>query len=208
MSLNLLGIKIGMSQIFDDKGSVIPVTIIQAGPCSVTNIKRENKDGYNAIQIGYFEISDTKVNKPILGYFKKIGLKPLKYLKEFRVDSVDEFNIGDQITVDKFTAGTIVDVRGMSIGKGFAGLQKRHNFHRGPMTHGSKNHRAPGSIGAGTTPGRVLPGKKMSGRLGNVKTTIKNLEVINVENENNLIILKGSVPGKNGNLLEIISLNP
>nr|YP_010337589.1 ribosomal protein L3 [Dixoniella grisea]UNJ17174.1 ribosomal protein L3 [Dixoniella grisea] len=207
MSLNLLGIKIGMSQIFDEKGSVIPVTIIQAGPCSVTNIKTLSKDGYNAIQIGYFEISEKKVNKPMLGYFNKLGIKPLKYLKEFRVTSIEEFSLGQELTVNSLIIGKKVDITGLSIGKGFAGLQKRHNFHRGPMTHGSKNHREPGSIGAGSTPGRVVPGKKMAGRLGYVKTTIKNLEIINLEHENNLLILKGSVPGKNGNLLAISSIN-
>nr|YP_010338788.1 ribosomal protein L3 [Glaucosphaera vacuolata]UNJ18738.1 ribosomal protein L3 [Glaucosphaera vacuolata] len=203
MTISMLGIKVGMSQIFDSQGQAIPVTILQAGPCFVTHIKKAETDGYNAIQVGYYEVSSKKLNKPLLGHLQKSNLPPLKYLKEFSVQSTNDFSIGQKISLDQFKVSQVVDVSGISIGKGFTSLQKRHNFHRGPMTHGSKNHRAPGSIGAGTTPGRVFPGKKMSGRVGGKKVTIKNLQIINIKAEDNLLIIKGSVPGKNGNLLKI-----
>jgi large subunit ribosomal protein L3 len=202
--VGLLGNKIGMTQIFDESGNIIPVTILKVGPCVVTQVKTKSKDGYDSIQIGYGKLSSKGLNQPKLGHLQKLNIQPLKYLKEFQTTETDEFSIGQVLNVDSFSAGQFVNVRGKSIGKGFSGLQKRHNFTRGPMTHGSKNHRAPGSIGMGTTPGRVLPGKKMAGQLGNKMTTIKKLKVIQINSEENVLVIKGSVPGKPGNLLSIV----
>ena len=204
MAIGLLGNKIGMTQIFDESGNIIPVTILKVGPCVVTQVKTKSKDGYDSIQIGYGNVSSKALTQPELGHLQKSNIQPLKYLKEFRTTKEDEFSIGQVLNVDSFSAGQFVNIRGKSIGKGFAGLQKRYNFTRGPMTHGSKNHRAPGSIGMGTTPGRVLPGKKMAGQLGNKITTIKKLKVIQINTEENILVLKGSVPGKPGNLLSIV----
>ena len=204
MSIGLLGNKIGMTQIFDESGNIIPVTILKVGPCIVTQIKTKAKDGYDAIQVGYSYSSNKSLTQPQLGHLQKSNIQPLKYLKEFRIDSTNNFEIGQVINVDLFSAGQLVNIKGKTIGKGFSGLQKRHNFTRGPMTHGSKNHRAPGSIGMGTTPGRVLPGKKMSGQLGNSVKTIKKVKVIQLDSKENILVLKGSVPGKPGNLLSII----
>jgi large subunit ribosomal protein L3 len=205
MTVGLLGNKIGMTQIFDESGNIIPVTILKVGPCVVTQVKTVLKDGYNSIQIGYGKISSKSLTQPELGHLQKSNIQPLKYLKEFRVnDNLDGFEIGQILNVDSFSVGQLINIRGKSIGKGFSGLQKRHNFARGPMTHGSKNHRAPGSIGMGTTPGRVLPGKKMSGQLGNKVTTIKKLKVIQTNSDENILVVKGSVPGKPGNLLSIM----
>ena len=204
MAIGLLGNKIGMTQIFDESGSIIPVTILKVGPCVVTQVKTELKDGYNSIQIGYGNVSSKLLTQPRLGHFQKSNIQPLKYLKEFKVNEQEEFEIGQVLNVDSFSPGQLVNIKGKSIGKGFSGLQKRHNFTRGPMTHGSKNHRAPGSIGMGTTPGRVLPGKKMAGQLGNKMTTIKKLKVVQINSEENILVIKGSVPGKPGNLLSII----
>jgi large subunit ribosomal protein L3 len=202
--VGLLGNKIGMTQIFDESGNIIPVTILKVGPCVVTQIKTEAKDGYDSIQIGYGNVSSKSLSQPELGHLQKSNIQPLKYLKEFRVNGDSEFEIGQVLNVDSFSPGQLVNIRGKSIGKGFSGLQKRHNFTRGPMTHGSKNHRAPGSIGMGTTPGRVLPGKRMAGQLGNTITTIRKLKVIQINSEENILVIKGSVPGKPGNLLSII----
>ena len=205
VSIGLLGNKIGMTQIFDESGNIIPVTILKVGPCVVTQVKTTLKDGYDAIQIGYGNVSSKSLTQPELGHLQKSNLQPLKYLKEFHIDTEkDEFEVGQVLNVDSFTPGQLVNIRGKSIGKGFSGLQKRHNFSRGPMTHGSKNHRAPGSIGMGTTPGRVLPGKKMSGQLGNKITTIRKLKVIQANEKENILVIKGSVPGKPGNLLSIV----
>lgn len=160
MSLGLLGNKIGMTQIFDESGNIIPVTILKVGPCVVTQVKTTLNDGYNAIQVGYGNVSTKSLTQPQLGHLQKSNIQPLKYLKEFRVSDPNNFDVGQVLNVESFVAGQLINVTGKSIGKGFSGLQKRHHFARGPMTHGSKNHRAPGSIGMGTTPGRVLPGKK------------------------------------------------
>jgi large subunit ribosomal protein L3 len=204
--VGLLGNKIGMTQIFDESGNIIPVTILKVGPCVITQVKTILKDGYNSIQIGYGNVSSKSLTQPELGHLQKSNLQPLKYLKEFRINTEeDEFEVGQVLKVDSFIPGQLVNIRGKSIGKGFSGLQKRHNFSRGPMTHGSKNHRAPGSIGMGTTPGRVLPGKKMSGQLGNKITTIRKLKVIQTNEKENILVIKGSVPGKPGNLLSIVS---
>lgn len=204
MAIGLLGNKIGMTQIFDESGNIIPVTILKVGPCVVTQVKTKSKDGYDSIQIGYGNVSSKTLTQPELGHLQKSNIQPLKYLKEFKVNETNEFEIGQILNVDSFSPGQLVNIQGKSIGKGFSGLQKRHNFSRGPMTHGSKNHRAPGSIGMGTTPGRVLPGKKMAGQLGNKITTIKKLKVIQINTEENILVIKGSVPGKPGNLLSII----
>ena len=205
MSLGLLGNKIGMTQIFDETGNIIPVTVLKIGPCVITQVKTVLTDGYNAIQIGYGNVSTKSLTQPELGHLQKSNIQPLKYLKEFRVNNPEEFQVGQILNVEAFDSGQLVDITGKSSGKGFSGLQKRHNFARGPMTHGSKNHRLPGSIGMGTSPGRVLPGKKMAGQLGNKITNIKKLKIVQVNAEENILVVKGSVPGKPGNLLSIIS---
>ena len=204
MVIGLLGNKIGMTQIFDEPGNIIPVTILKVGPCIVTQVKDIVKDGYNSIQIGYGNVSNKSLTQPELGHLQKSNIQPLKYLKEFKVNESDEFEIGQVFNVASFSPGQFVNIRGKSIGKGFSGLQKRHHFTRGPMTHGSKNHRAPGSIGMGTTPGRVLPRKKMAGQLGNKVITIKKLKVIEINLKENILVIKGSIPGKPGNLLSIV----
>lgn len=203
MNIGILGTKLGMTQIFDESGLAIPVTIIKAGPCLVTQIKTIETDGYNAVQVGYLEVQSKLMTKPKLGHLQKAGTPPLKYLKEYKVHSHSGETLGTTISVHSFSLGDKVSVTGKTIGKGFAGTVKRHNFTRGPMTHGSKNHREPGSIGMGTTPGRVYPGKKMAGRLGGKQTTIKNLQVVLINPENNLLVVKGAIPGKLGNLLSI-----
>ena len=207
MNVGLLGNKIGMTQIFDKAGNIIPVTILKVGPCIVTQVKTYEKDGYNAVQVGYTNLSSSSLPRPELGHLQKSNIGPLKYLKEFRVDNPQDFEVGQVLNVDIFSPDQLINVKGKTIGKGFTGLQKRHNFSRGPMTHGSKNHRAPGSIGMGTTPGRVLPGKKMAGQVGNKLKTIKKLKVIQLNLEENILIIKGSVPGKPGNLLSVIPYN-
>ena len=204
MAVGLLGNKIGMTQVFDESGNIIPVTILKVGPCVITQVKTMEKDGYNAIQVGYGNVSSKALTQPELGHLQKSNIQPLKYLKEFRINDTNEFEIGQILNVDSFSEGQLVNVRGKSIGKGFSGLQKRHSFSRGPMTHGSKNHRLPGSIGMGTTPGRVLPGKKMAGQLGNKIATIQKLKVIQINLDENILVIKGSVPGKPGNLLSIV----
>lgn len=208
MSIGILGTKLGMTQVFDpESGKAIPVTVVQAGPCTITQIKTKATDGYNSIQLGYDEVKEKALNRPELGHLKKSEAAPLRHLQEFRVDSTDAWQLGQEIKPDIFAVGQIVDVVGTSIGRGFAGWQKRHNFKRGPMSHGSKNHREPGSTGAGTTPGRVFPGKRMAGRMGGQRVTIKKLEVVKVDADRNLILIKGSVPGKPGALLRIVPEN-
>ena len=204
MAIGLLGNKIGMTQIFDESGNIIPVTILKVGPCVITQVKSQSKENYDSIQIGYGNVSSKTLTQPELGHLQKSNIQPLKYLKEFRTTEPNEFTVGQVLNVDLFSPGQFVNIKGKSIGKGFSGLQKRHNFTRGPMTHGSKNHRAPGSIGMGTTPGRVLPGKKMAGQLGNKITTIKKLKVIQTNSDENVLVIKGSVPGKPGNLVSIV----
>ena len=204
MSIGLLGNKIGMTQIFDESGNIIPVTILKVGPCVITQVKTKSNDGYDSIQIGYSNVSSKSLTQPELGHLQKSNIQPLKYLKEFRINENTELQIGQVLKVDSFEPGQLVNIQGKTIGKGFSGLQKRHNFTRGPMTHGSKNHRAPGSIGMGTTPGRVLPGKKMAGQLGNKIITIKKLKIIQINSDENILVIKGSVPGKPGNLLSIV----
>jgi len=206
VALGLLGNKIGMTQIFDEFGDIVPVTILKVGPCIITQIKTTLTDDYNAVQIGYKNVTNKYLSQPELGNLKKSNIQPLKYLKEFRVNNPEDFSIGQILSIESlFTVGQKININGKSLGKGFSGLQKRHNFTRGPMTHGSKNHRQPGSIGMGTSPGRVLPGKKMSGQLGNKMTTIKKLKIIEINNDENILVIKGSVPGKPGNLISIIN---
>jgi large subunit ribosomal protein L3 len=205
VSIGILGTKIGMTQVFDkETGRAIPVTVVKAGPCTVTQIKTKATDGYNSVQLGYEEVKEKALTKPELGHFKKSEAVPLRHLQEFRVDSTDAWTLGQAIKPDIFEVGQIVDVVGDSIGRGFAGWQKRHNFRRGPMSHGSKNHREPGSTGAGTTPGRVYPGKRMAGRMGGSRVTIKKLKVVQIDTDRDLILIAGSVPGKPGGLLRII----
>jgi large subunit ribosomal protein L3 len=203
--IGILGNKIGMTQIFDQKGNIIPISIIRVGPCFVTQIKTLKKNGYDAIQIGYLTLkkNSKKIKKPGLGHFKKSNVSPLRHLKEYQTLNNKEFQLGQLLKVDMFKIGSKVDISGFTIGKGFAGNQKRNKFKRGPMTHGSKNHREPGSIGSSTGVSRVFPGKKMAGHLGNVKRTIKNLEIFDIILEENLLIVKGSIPGKRKNLVSI-----
>ena len=203
--LGILGNKVGMTQIFNEDGDANPVTIIKVGPCVITQIKSVETDGYNSVQLGYKQVKKEKLTKPELGHLSKSTTVSLKYLKEYRMDNVNDFELGQIIDVKNFEEGQFVDICGRSIGKGFTGTQKRHNFTRGPMTHGSKNHRAPGSIGQGSTPGRVYPGKKMAGRMGHTNVTIKNLVILKIDEQRNLLIVKGSVPGANGSLVFIKS---
>jgi large subunit ribosomal protein L3 len=204
VSVGILGTKLGMTQIFDNESGVaIPVTVVQAGPCIITQVKTKETDGYSAIQVGYGEVAAKALNKPELGHLAKSGAPPLRHLEEYHTNGSDQFELGQQIKVDAFEAGQLVDVVGTSIGRGFAGYQKRHNFKRGPMAHGSKNHRLPGSTGAGTTPGRVYPGKRMAGRMGNVQVTVRKLTVVKVDLDRNLLLIRGAVPGKPGALLNI-----
>ncbi len=203
MSIGILGKKVGMTQVYDSKGVLHPVTVIQAGPCTVTQVKNNDSDGYSAIQIGYNEVKPHRLSKPELGHLTKNNLKAVTHLKEFRLDESELKKIGDILDVTVFNEGDAVDVTGKSIGKGFVGTVARYNFARGPMSHGSKNHRAPGSIGAGTGLSRVLKGKKMAGRVGAKRVTVKNLSVIKVDKERNLILVRGSIPGAEGGLLVI-----
>ncbi|MDY6804649.1 MAG: 50S ribosomal protein L3 [Cyanobacteriota bacterium] len=222
MSLGILGTKLGMTQVFEtETGLAIPVTVIQAGPCKVTQIKTKETDGYLAVQIGYGEVKNKtrklntkdpkEVNKyltnPEIGHFQKSGGTLLRHLREYRLEDTNNFELGNEVKVDIFEEGQVVDVSGTSIGKGFAGYQKRHNFRRGPMSHGSKNHRAPGSTGPGSTPGRIYPGKKMAGRLGGKKITTRKLIVVRIDAERDLLMIKGTVPGKPGSLLSIAPTN-
>jgi large subunit ribosomal protein L3 len=177
--------------------------VIEAGPCRITQLKNEASDGYSAVQIGFGEIREKLVNKPAKGHLAKSGSDSLRHLREYRVDAVEGLELGTAITVTAFEAGQKVDVSGDTIGRGFAGWQKRHGFSRGPMSHGSKNHREPGSTGAGTTPGRVYPGKRMAGRYGGKQITTRGLTILKVDVERNLLVVKGSVPGKPGALLDI-----
>lgn len=204
MSVGILGTKLGMTQIFDEAGVAIPVTVVKVGPCTVTQIKTKQTDGYAAIQVGYGEVKPKALNRPLLGHLAKSSAPPLRHLNEYHTDTSSDYALGQQIKADIFSTGQIVDVIGTSIGRGFAGNQKRNNFGRGPMSHGSKNHRAPGSIGAGTTPGRVYPGKRMAGRLGGKRITIRKLTVIRVDVERDLLLIKGAIPGKPGALVSIV----
>ena len=203
MNKGLIGKKLGMTQIFDEQGKVIPVTVIEAGPCVVAQVKTVETDGYNAIQLGFGDVKESKINKPEKGHFAKSKLTPKKHLREFRLDSVENINVGDELKADTFTAGDQLDIQGTSKGKGFQGVIKRHGQSRGPMGHGSMYHRRPGSMGPTSTPGRVFKGKNLPGHMGVEKGTIQNLEVVRVDLDKNAILVKGSVPGNKGSILKI-----
>lgn len=204
MQKGIIGRKVGMTQLFDDKGNVIPVTVIEAGPCTVVQKKTVENDGYASVQLGFGEIADRHVSKPAKGHFDKGGVAPKKYLREFRLENTDSLNVGDILKADTFVVGDHVDVVGTSKGKGYAGVIKRWNHHRLKMTHGTGPvHREVGSMGANTDPSRVMKGKKMAGQLGNERVTVQNLDVVKVDAENNLIALKGAIPGPKGGLVVI-----
>ena len=201
---SIMGSKLGMTQLYNDDGTILPVTIVQAGPCYVVQKKTVESDGYNALQVGFGERAAQNFNKPEKGHFSKAEVKPLRYLKEFRMGSVDEYTVGQEITASVFEPGDRVDVVGTSKGKGFSGTIKKYNFQRGPMGHGSKSHRRVGSAGA-KGPARVFKGTKRPGRMGGVRVTVQNLEIVKVDPERNLLIVKGAVPGPRGSLLTIKS---
>ncbi|HAA80257.1 MAG TPA: 50S ribosomal protein L3 [Thermoanaerobacter sp.] len=203
MKKGILGKKHGMTQIFNEKGEVIPVTVIEAGPCVVVQKKTVETDGYNAIQVGFGDVKEKRLTKPLIGHFKKAGVPFKRYLREFRLDDISGYEVGSEIKVDIFKPGDRVDVTGISKGKGFAGVVKRYGANRGPMSHGSKYHRRVGSMGATTDPGRTFKGKIMPGHMGHERVTIQNLEVVKVDPELNLLLVKGSVPGPKGSLLII-----
>lgn len=195
----LIGKKLGMSQLFSPDGEITPVTVIQVGPCTVTQIKSVASDGYNAVQLGFGEKKPQRTKKPLLGHFKKSGKGPFAVVREVRVDDVGEFELGQEVSADIFQVGELVHVVGKSKGKGFAGTIKRWNFSRGPMSHGGMNKRAPGSIGCSATPARVIKGRKMPGQMGNRRATVKGLMVVDVRPEENIILVRGAVPGgRNG----------
>ncbi|WP_353094231.1 50S ribosomal protein L3 [Tissierella praeacuta] len=200
---NIIGRKIGMTQIFKEDGSVVPVTVVEAGPLVVVQKKTVEIDGYNAIQVGFQDIKEQRINKPIKGHFNKGNVAYKKYLKEFKVENPDEYEIGQEIKADVFAEGDLIDVIGISKGKGTQGVIKRHGFGRGRETHGSKFHRMPGGMSAGTYPGRVFKGHRMMGRMGNERVTVQNLEVVRVDADNNLILIKGSVPGPKKGIVTI-----
>ncbi|MBE6071654.1 MAG: 50S ribosomal protein L3 [Clostridium butyricum] len=197
MKKAIIGKKVGMTQIFDEKGKVVPVTVVEAGPCVVVQKKTLEKDGYEAIQVGFEEIREKLANKPRKGTFAKAGVSIRRTLKEFRLDDISAYEIGQEIKVDVFEIGDKIDVSAVSKGKGFQGAIKRWNQQRGPMTHGSKFHRAPGSMGASSDPSRTFKNKRMPGHMGCVNTTVLNLEVVKVIPEKNLILIKGGIPGPN-----------
>ena len=205
MKKALIGKKVGMTQIFDGNGTVIPVTVIEAGPCVVAQVKTLENDGYEAVQLGFGEVKENKLNKPAKGHFAKANVTAKRHLREFRLDSIEGIKVGDELKADVFAAGEKIDVQGTSKGKGFQGVIKRHGQHRGPMGHGSMYHRRPGSMGATSTPGRVFKGKKLPGHMGRVTVTIQNLDVVRVDMDKNVILVKGSVPGAKGSILKIKS---
>jgi large subunit ribosomal protein L3 len=202
----ILGTKLGMTQVFDEAGQVVPVTVVQAGPCVVTGVRTPDRDGYSAVQIGYGEINPRKVTKPVAGLFEKAGVTPRRYLAEIRTEAASEYTLGQEVTAGVFEAGQKVDVSGKSKGKGFAGVMKRHGFKGLGASHGTqRKHRAPGSIGACATPGRVFKGVRMAGRMGAVKTTVQSLTVQSVDSDKNLLLIKGAIPGPNGCLVMVRS---
>lgn len=198
MKKAILATKIGMTQIFSEKGIAIPVTVLEAGPCVVISKKTLEKDGYEAVQVGFKEVKEKHVNKPIAGHFKAAGQEQKKLLKEFRLEDISGYEVGAEIKADIFASGDRVDASGISKGKGTAGTVKRYNMGRGPMAHGSKYHRGVGSLSSATSPGKVKKGKKLPGRMGNENVTVQNLEVVRTDGEKNLILLKGAVPGVKG----------
>jgi len=198
---SILGKKVGMTQVFNEDGTVIPVTVIEAGPIKVVQKKSVEKDGYNAIQVGYDDVKEKRVNKPLKGHFEKANVEVKRYLREIRTDNIDAYEIGQEIKADVFAPGDRVDVVGTSKGKGYQGVIRRHNQHRGPMSHGSKYHRGIGSMGASAHPSRIFKGKKMPGHMGHERVTVQNLEIVRVDAEKNFILVKGAVPGPKGGLI-------
>ncbi len=203
MKKAILAKKIGMTQVFAEDGTLIPVTVLEAGPCVVTQKKTVENDGYSAVQVGFGEVKAKRVNKPSMGHFEKAKVEPKKVLKELKLENAQEMEIGAEIKADIFAKGDKVDVSGISKGKGFQGAIKRHNQHRGPMAHGSKYHRGLGSLSSATTPGKVKKGKKMPGHMGSVKVTVQNLEVVRADAQKNLLLIKGAVPGNKGTVLVV-----
>ena len=203
MVSTILGRKLGMTQVWDDDDNVVPVTVVLAGPCTVSQVKTKETDGYEAIQIGFGDIKAKKVNKPMKGHFAKAGVEPMRYLREVRVEDASQYKTGDQVTVADFADVTAVDVTGTSKGKGFQGTIKRWNFHRGPMTHGSRNQRKPGSIGQCAYPARVRKGLHMAGHMGDERVTVKNLKLVRVDTDQNLLLIKGAVPGGKNALVQV-----
>ena len=203
MTLGVIGEKLGMTQVYDEQGLCIPVTVIKVDPLTVTQVKTVETDGYNAIQVGVVPVKEKHLTKAQIGHFKKNNLENFRHLQEFRVDNPADYQVGQKIDLSVLNEISKVDVSGKSVGKGFQGTVKRHNFSRGPMGHGSKNHREPGSIGAGTTPGRVLKGKRMAGNMGNEKVTVSKLSVVKIISDKNLLLVKGSVPGPEGKLVTV-----
>ena len=203
MKKAIIGKKVGMTQIFDESGKVIPVTAIEAGPCVIAQIKTVETDGYDAVQLGFGDVKESKVNRPEKGHFTKAGVTAKKHLREFRLDSLEGLKVGDELKADVFATGDKVDIQGTSKGKGFQGVIKRHGQSRGPMGHGSMYHRRPGSMGPTSTPGRVFKGKKLPGHMGSQTVTIQNLDVVAVDLDKNVILVKGSVPGVKGAILKI-----
>ena len=203
MKKAILGKKLGMTQIFAEDGTLVPVTVIQAGPCSVIQKKTTEVDGYEAVQVGFEDKKEKNVNKPMKGHFAKANVTPKRYLRELKLENAAELNVGDEIKVDVFAEGEVIDVTGTSKGHGYAGTIKRWGTHRGPMTHGSHYHRGPGSLGACSSPSRVFKGKRLPGHYGVDKVTIQNLSLVKIDTERNLLLVKGSVPGPKGGLLVV-----
>lgn len=203
MTLGVIGEKLGMTQVYDQNGLVIPVTVIKVDPLTVTQVKTVDTDGYNAVQVGVRPVKAKALTRPEVKHLEKNGIQPLRHLQEFKVDDVSAFSVGQKLDLSLLEEGQKVDVTGNSIGKGFQGTVKRHGFGRGPMSHGSKNHRLPGSIGAGTTPSRVFKGLKMAGNMGNETVTVKKLTVVKVDAEKGILLVKGSVPGPEGKLVTV-----
>ena len=199
----ILGRKLGMTQVWGEDDNIVPVTVIQAGPCVISQVKTTETDGYEAVQIGFGDIKEQKVNKLMQGHFDRAGVAPMRYLREVRVEDASEYKTGDQVTVEIFADSKAVDVTGTSKGKGFQGTIKRWNFHRGPMTHGSRNQRRPGSIGQCAYPARVRKGLHMAGHMGNERVTVKNLKLVRVDAEQNLLLVKGAVPGGKNALVQV-----
>ena len=205
MEKAIIGKKVGMTQVFDEQGVVIPVTVIEAGPCTVVQVKTVEKDGYDAVQLGFGAVKEHKVNKPMKGHFSKGNVTPAKHLREFRVEDTAAVKVGEEVKADVFAQGDLVDIQGTTKGKGFQGVIKRHGQSRGPMGHGSMYHRRPGSMGPTSTPGRVFKGKKLPGHMGVETVTIQNLEVVRVDLDKNAILVKGSIPGNKGSIVKIRS---
>ncbi|MCI7275624.1 MAG: 50S ribosomal protein L3 [Lachnospiraceae bacterium] len=203
MKKAILATKVGMTQIFDESGALVPVTVLQAGPCVVTQVKTVENDGYEAVQVGFGDIREKLVNKPQKGLFEKAGVSVKRYIREFRFENTADYKVADEIKADIFAAGDKVDATAISKGKGFQGAIKRHGQHRGPMAHGSKYHRHAGSNGTSSDPSRVFKGKKMPGHMGHVKVTTQNIEVVRVDAEKNLILVKGAVPGPKKSLVTL-----